>query len=176
MIDDGSKDDSANICKKYCDMDNRYRYIKQDNSGVSSTRNRGIDLATGEYITFVDADDVISPKYIEQLFVMMQENVDIAAAEHTMQSTEDFVCIGKDRIQIIDAETARQKMFTPNERVIDGYICAKMYRTKLIKGKVRFDERIKFWEDMLFITDALKLAKKCAYVNTALYYYRQNPI
>ena len=59
LIDDGSTDESGKICDKYGAKDKRIKVIHQENMGVSSTRNRGIDLSSGEYLTFVDSDDIL---------------------------------------------------------------------------------------------------------------------
>lgn len=57
IIDDGSTDSTAVLCKKYCEKDDRFRYYYQSNSGVSAARNKGLDLCRGDYVTFLDADD-----------------------------------------------------------------------------------------------------------------------
>ena len=67
LIDDGSTDESASICKKYEKKDNRIKYIYKDNSGVGETRNYGIKIATGNYIGFVDSDDEVLPQMYEKL-------------------------------------------------------------------------------------------------------------
>ena len=64
IIDDGSKDETGNICKQLVAKDNRIKYYSQENGGVSSARNKGLQLALNEYILFVDADDYLLPDYI----------------------------------------------------------------------------------------------------------------
>ena len=64
-IDDGSSDNSWNILNSYANKDSRIRVIRQKNSGPGLTRNHGIDLALGEYLFFVDADDYIKPEMLE---------------------------------------------------------------------------------------------------------------
>ena len=59
MINDGSKDSSADICREYCERFSNFKLINQENSGVSAARNKGIDAAQGEYIVFLDADDYL---------------------------------------------------------------------------------------------------------------------
>lgn len=67
LIDDGSTDNSSEICKEYAKIDDRIRFISQSNSGLSVTRNRGIDLATGQYILFLDSDDYLAQDALENL-------------------------------------------------------------------------------------------------------------
>ena len=67
MVDDGSPDNCGNICDEYAKKDNRIKVIHKKNGGVSSARNRGLDVATGEYISFIDPDDIIHPNYYDIL-------------------------------------------------------------------------------------------------------------
>ena len=60
LIDDGSPDKSAEICKEYVAKDSRFRYFKKENGGVSSARNFGIDIANGDFVAFVDGDDIVN--------------------------------------------------------------------------------------------------------------------
>ena len=64
LVDDGSTDDSPQICDYYAKKDDRFRVIHKANGGLSSARNAGLDDAAGEYIAFVDSDDVILPDYL----------------------------------------------------------------------------------------------------------------
>ena len=65
LVDDGSTDQSGIICDKYREKDNRIKVLHKQNGGLSDARNAGIRIAKGEYISFVDSDDVISPIFIE---------------------------------------------------------------------------------------------------------------
>ena len=77
-MDDGSTDHSLEICEKYQSKDKRIRVISQENKGISGARNAGIDIATGEYITFMDSDDVIQSKMYEiMLNHMVSDGLDL---------------------------------------------------------------------------------------------------
>ena len=94
LIDDGSIDGSANVCKRYAERDTRIRYFRKENGGVSSARNVGLDNMLGEFVTFVDSDDqVISGSYQ----TMLNEFAD---------SATDLVCCGivrqNEQGQIVD--------------------------------------------------------------------------
>lgn len=67
LVDDGSPDNSVQICQEYAKDDNRIEIVRQENQGVSVARNNGIDHAAGEYICFVDSDDYIMPNYVSRL-------------------------------------------------------------------------------------------------------------
>jgi glycosyltransferase involved in cell wall biosynthesis len=74
VIDDGSKDDTAIITKKFVDGDERFRYVYQQNQGISAARNAGIEISEGEYIQFLDADDKMPPTKLQFLLQSFKEN------------------------------------------------------------------------------------------------------
>ena len=80
MVNDGSTDNSGQICKEYAARDSRFVYLEQQNSGASASRNRGVEISTGDYVGFVDGDDVVHPKMFEQLLNLCEANdCDIAS-------------------------------------------------------------------------------------------------
>ena len=74
LIDDGSLDKSGKICDAYADRDKRIIVIHKENGGLSDARNKGIDIASGEYITFVDSDDYVEDSFIEDLYTTLINN------------------------------------------------------------------------------------------------------
>lgn len=93
LVDDGSTDDSSSICKKYLNQDLRFKYIYQENAGLSAARNTGITAASGEYITFVDSDDWLDTSAIEILYRNLKKyDADIAAGNYNMynDSKQEF--------------------------------------------------------------------------------------
>jgi glycosyltransferase involved in cell wall biosynthesis len=85
LIDDGSTDDSGQICDEFSSLDRRFRVIHKENGGVSLARNAGIDLASGRYIAFVDPDDYLSHDFYEKLYNALVENdTDIAVSGVTL--------------------------------------------------------------------------------------------
>ena len=77
LVDDGSPDNSGKICDEYAARDSRIRVIHKKNGGLSSARNAGLDIATGDYVTFVDSDDYIASDIYEKLVACMIDGVDI---------------------------------------------------------------------------------------------------
>ena len=73
LVDDGSPDNCGKICDKYKEKDDRIKVIHKKNGGLSDARNAGIDIATGEYITFIDSDDYVAENYIEVLYNLCKE-------------------------------------------------------------------------------------------------------
>ena len=68
LIDDGSTDGSGEICQKFKEKDSRIHLIRQENKGLSAARNRGLEVAQGEYITYIDSDDYVDAFYLETLY------------------------------------------------------------------------------------------------------------
>ncbi|MFB4033716.1 glycosyltransferase family 2 protein, partial [Streptococcus pneumoniae] len=83
LINDGSPDHSADICREYVSKDSRFRYFEKENGGVSSARNLGIEHSKGEYITFIDSDDWVDSDYLEVLYTtLLEEGADIAVSTY----------------------------------------------------------------------------------------------
>lgn len=168
LINDGSTDKSLEICNKYAGIDSRIVVINKENTGVSDSRNTGLKVAKGDWISFVDSDDWIDKNMIKK----MQSKV---------VSTNFNVCIcnyynvvqGKNIMNILNVEN--------NQSFIDevlgcsgGFLCNKLYKRDLI-DKQKFDDGICMCEDLLF---NLKLANnnKVNYciIEDPLYYYYKN--
>jgi len=88
LVNDGSTDKSKEICGKYCKQDNRFQLLNQENQGLSAARNKGVEISTGEYIVFVDSDDIIKTNYLEKLMQYMAEDVDIVECIFTVKKME----------------------------------------------------------------------------------------
>ena len=90
LINDGSPDNSAEICREYAAKDSRFRYFEKENGGVSSARNLGIERSEGVYITFVDSDDWVEPDYLEVLYsIIVQEKADISVSTYKQFNTKE---------------------------------------------------------------------------------------
>lgn len=94
LVDDGSTDGSGEICDQYAAGNDRVRVVHQENRGLSAARNAGLDCAKGEYIAFVDSDDVVLPNFIETLYkLLIKYQADIAACAYVKCQTEDLAHI-----------------------------------------------------------------------------------
>ena len=91
MINDGSTDGSKEICERFCLQDNRFKLVTQENQGLSAARNRGVKESVGQYIMFVDSDDVINTKVIEVLLTCMKTDVDIVECRLTINKEEFYL-------------------------------------------------------------------------------------
>ena len=88
LIDDGSDDGSREICEDICKKDERFVIIRQEHIGVSAARNRGLEKAKGQYLFFLDSDDVIHPRLLEELHLLLKKKK--AGMAYGMQQLESF--------------------------------------------------------------------------------------
>ena len=175
LIDDGSPDNSGRICDKYAEKDNRIRCIHKQNGGVSSARNMGLDMAEGEFITFVDSDDYIGKDYL-LLFANHKEY--------------DLIFTGLHRFGAIDKEwfgeaeviyptiqalaEAWMSCFEETHITLGGlnFAACKALRAKYIKEHdLRFDSRMRKGEDTCFLYEWMKYGKNAIQVKGNEYYY-----
>jgi len=173
LIDDGSKDESGNICDEYGKKDKRIKVIHIDNGGVSKARNIGLDQAKGQYITFIDADDYVEENYIEQLYEQCKiDNVDISITGTTdfKDDNLEIECKSRKYKKIINSETAIKEIL--NEKFFVSVIWGKMYKKELWNN-IRFNLNTKIAEDLEVLYVILK---KCNLINVdttkLLYNYR----
>lgn len=174
-INDGSTDKSSEKLRGFSLADNRVKVVNKENGGVSEARNVGLDIARGEYVTFVDADDYIKPKMIRDLVSKLEENkCDIAFC--TRCRIYHDIEIEGDVEYSVKVFNISELNISETNTIYDWSISfGKLYRRDLI-GSVRFPKDIKYGEDLYFATDVWKNAKKAVYVNSAYYGYRYNQL
>ncbi|MEQ8155642.1 MAG: glycosyltransferase [Clostridiaceae bacterium] len=187
LIDDGSKDNSYQICEAWAKKDNRIQVVRQKNSGVSAARNRGIDIATGKYITFVDADDYLFDKACEaMLSSLIKESVDIVIGNKVFLINnkifnnklykKDLIIRenNKDLFEL-DMFTYRFDDLMNKVEYLSCGVTAKLFKKSLIdKYRLRFLENCHYGEDVLFNLHILESAKRVAYINNNVYCFCVN--
>lgn len=174
IVDDGSTDSSGLICEKYFKIDSRVKVIHKKNGGQSSARNLGLDLASGDYIGFVDSDDWISANMYEKLIIKaIQNNSDIVASNiWYMKKNKKIKKYSKTNSDLdFNRLTAMEEIFT-NENLTFSP-CNKLYKKKLFDF-LRFDEKI-ILEDMDISYQLIDKSEIISYLSEPLYYYRYNP-
>ena len=141
LVDDGSADDSGRICDAYAEKDPRIRVIHKENGGLSSARNAGLDLASGEYIGFVDSDDWIEPEmYAEMLSLLKKYNARMVCAgryEVDGDTGEKTVGLCPEREEVVSGETLAGRIFLWDQ--CDSAACDKLYCRELFDG-IRYPE------------------------------------
>ena len=172
LINDGSTDNSIEICSKYSNK--KIKIFNQNNKGVSIARNVGISLATGQYIMFVDADDMVSKNYIENLITSIEEtNTDMVVCGYTKEKTELVHKKNSQEIkgEIINANTMLENMMENNLQ--EGYLWNKIFKKSIINdNSLEFKEGVNVWEDLYFVIEYLSKSNKIFTINEKLYYYR----
>ncbi len=175
IINDGSTDNSLEICREFAKKDSRIRIITQENSGVSVARNRGIEEAKGEYITFVDADDYICPEMLYDM-ISLSKNSDIVFSgskrvtpqqEKLLSENiyEQFKSISKQEI----IEKRALQMF---QKGIMSYAWGKLFKTSIIRENgINFCTEFSIAEDTIFLFDYLKFSKTFSCTGTSPYFY-----
>lgn len=175
LVNDGSTDESLNICQKYKRKDKRIVIVNKDNGGLSDARNFGIDKSIGKYITFVDSDDWLDEDTIEvALDYLKKNNADISV--YGMSIDNDERCIKEKKPKkkyILDSEKAL--IYLNSFKGIDCSACNKLYKKVLFKD-VRFPVG-KLCEDMYTIYKLIDKAKVVTIPKAKYHYYqRQNSI
>lgn len=177
VIDDNSTDNSYKICSKYLKMHSNLILRKNDKKGVSSARNLGISFATGEIITFCDADDYFDIGAMEQVIKIFNVNheINIVTVGYKRVDFEGNIikkyCFEKEKI--ITAE--KLIYLTLQDDKVMGSVWNKFFRSHLLK-KIRFDETLSYCEDMHFVINVLSnnRKEKVYLLNKAIYNYVVN--
>ena len=171
LVDDGSPDTCPVMCDEYAKKHEKIRVIHQENKGLSGARNTGIDNAKGEYLAFVDSDDLWSPHFLESLYKALKENdADIAQCRWEYMHGDELK-------EAYDAD-AKTVCFTGREMLANLYIQTgayyvvawnKLYKKELFEN-IRYPEG-RIHEDEATTYKLFDLAKKCVFVDNALYGY-----
>ena len=180
LINDGSTDASASICREYVAKDARFRYFEKENGGVSSARNLGIERSGGAYITFIDSDDWVEFDYLEVLYsAIIQDSADISVSSYRTyeMSRNQWLFHAFKRVE-------HQKVFSKQELIsklifLNGHDCSfgfascKLVRKSILTG-IWFNESTHLGEDMEFWFKLYLVAEKVVFSNRDTYIYRKN--
>ena len=178
LVDDGSTDASAAICREYCEKDGRFRLFQKENGGASSARNLGLDHAGGPYLYFLDSDDEIVPGALEKLVACARENnADLVFFEGRTKTENGGFSTG---------QYDYHRQYAPGEpfRMMEEMAAHKefhvgtplffMEKALFDANRLRFREGI-ISEDMIMAYQLFSLAKRAAHVHEYLYIRRYRP-
>jgi len=180
LIDDGSTDKSGEICLRYSRQDVRFNYTKKENGGLSSARNLGLELATGEFVLFVDSDDFIDTDAVARLVEIMQgENLDILCTNYRV-ITDNKVSQGLWLKNIYDEVATGEDYlyYTLKNNQYSSIVCDKMYRLEYLNEfGFKFMDGITH-EDEHFTPRVMLHARRVKYENMMFYNYvkRENSL
>lgn len=170
LVNDGSTDGSQAICEHYCQTDKRFRLMNQTNQGLSAARNKGVEISTGEYIVFVDSDDVIKINYLEKLMQYMTEDVDIVECIFTVKKMEFLDENIETTTIIFEGDSNEAVKFFPNH-TLNVNAVTKLYRREIVEAVPYIDGVI--FEDVYCGIGMLKYIRKIIKIDYKGYYYRQ---
>lgn len=172
LVDDGSPDSCPVICDEWASKDSRIKVIHKENGGVSSSRNAGLDVSSGEYIMFVDSDDTIHPKMVEILYkVLVQEKCDISMCNWKKVSditspNNAYYSSDKFKITSFEGDNVFALLFNSNLPLISA-LWAKLYKSEFFKN-IRFPLG-KIHEDEKVIPEILNMCHKLSYIDYKMY-------
>lgn len=174
LVDDGSTDQSGNICDEYAGMDSRIKVIHKKNEGVSAARNTGIEVASGERIIFVDSDDCIHPQLLESYRELDDDSVTLLCDYTTdMEEWKRFSLNDiQEHMEFVDREKF-MKLFYKDymNPPFNKYFWADIIR----EHQIRFPEDMSLGEDLIFNMKYLAAVKRdYRIMHGPFYYYREN--
>lgn len=173
LVDDGSKDRGGELCDRYAAQDSRIRVIHQQNQGVSKARNAGLDAAQGDYLVFIDSDDLVKPDFLQVLYQnLLQYDADIACCGAVTQGGEipvnDILPLVRRSRVITDPEEFYGDI-AANSEIYWSCIWAKLFRADLAK-QYRF-RALRYGEDQLYMFDLFSRKPKVHLDTYEGYYY-----
>ena len=175
LVDDGSTDNTGDICDNLKKKDKRINVIHIHNSGVSNARNIGIKQSKGNYIAFVDSDDYIELNMYEEMvsIINSKELPDIVSSGfiYETEKGQKFACSKKssNKIDILNKKEAFEEIFSGR---IGAYIWNKLFRKDLLlSNNLLFDIDISSGEDLLFLCQVIESASKIYHINKDYYHY-----
>ena len=190
-INDSSPDNSLSILEEYAEKDKRIKIITKDNTGVSNARNSGLDIASGEYIMFIDADDWVSINICEAMYnIAKEKNIDVVMCDYIKEfsnvSKQNYtfdknICFNKDDVK---HKLYRRMIGLYNDELAHPEkadnlctIWAKLYKRSIIEDNdIRFYDirKIGTYEDGLFNLDVFRCTNTVFYVAEGMYHYRKD--
>lgn len=182
MVNDGSKDESETICKRFLEYDARFRYFTKENGGVSSARNLGLDNVKGDFITFIDSDDWIAENHLELLINSIKKtNSDIVVScykefDNNIDTYYTIVYTKQEKNLLNFEKMNRDDFLTIFPKLMSLNVCfnnavAKLFRKELVNN-LRFDTSIKYGEDLDFYFSLYLNVESISYVDELTYVYR----
>lgn len=171
LINDGSQDESGRIADAFAARDARVRVVHQTNEGIAAERNTGVCMARGQYIAFVDSDDLVTPDYLSYLYgLLLSHGADVAVAGHRKFS-------GDAPARPAEQPAAEREMRADEaiEALCYGklgvYVWGKLFRREMLEG-IKFPAG-KLYEDVAVVYRVLSKAKRVVQSAHCVYYWRQ---
>lgn len=177
VVDDGSTDNSLEVCNEWANKDSRIKVIHQENGGSSVARNRGIEEAAGEYLMFVDSDDFVSHDYVKKLYEELVKNgTDISFCNYRYvnvegEETDNNNYTVYERNDVFDGTDTLRLFENRAYKTFFDVMWNKIYKSELFEG-VRFPEGVSVVEDIAVLPILYHKANRVSVISDKLYNYR----
>lgn len=189
LIDDGAKDRSPEICDRLATRDSRIKVVHQTNMGLGLTRNTGLKYATGAFVTFIDSDDYIGERHIEDLHSAISQNdADAVLGFYSSVNQNGVVTAKENKLKpgLYNKERIFREILLPlfgteetcpYDAVVESSCCMNLYRTSIInENNIRFtSEKEAVAEDQFFNIDFCMKSNRVAVAQVNDYFYYENP-
>lgn len=172
LVDDGSQDNSLNICTEFANADARIKVLHQKNYGVSAARNNALHIAEGKYITFIDGDDYVEKKYLENLLdAIGKDNVQLGICGfREIYSETKTIKLQTMKSCYLSNSCLYKELFLTNN--IRGYLWNKIFlRSIILNNNIYLNEQLTIREDQDFIFRYLKYTENGFFVDNCAYNY-----
>lgn len=180
VVNDGSNDDTLKICKKYARKDNRIVIINNENKGVSYSRNCGIEISSGDYVTFVDSDDYLDLNCFEIILSKFNKDVDFVRYNFKLDGDKGFNNnLYELREQLIELNEKTRcdifRHFLTRYNPIPNLVMLLVIKAEIAK-KIQFNEKLSMMEDVDFYIKLMLISNKVYFCDEKLYNYYVNPM
>jgi glycosyltransferase involved in cell wall biosynthesis len=173
VVDDGTPDNAGHIADECAQKDKRIKVIHQKNGGLSAARNSGYDIASGEYIVFVDSDDALAPDYVEYMLGVIETTNTDTAMSLNKYDIFNQAQIGMDKIEVINADEVLENI---EYNIWGQEVWNKIYKKSYLdKHGIRHIPEILFGEGNTFNHYVLQNVGSVGVGRRRVYYYRYNP-
>lgn len=170
LVDDGSVDATLSLCRKLAEEDRRIRIFYQENAGVSAARNRGLEEARGEYVLFVDADDLLLSNSVLTLYTAARNDVDFVMGTHELFrgfQRENWGCAPRELTFPLTENAGEVQMLA-------GVVCGQMYRSSILREyNIRFPVGLPYGEDTVFNLQFFQFAQRGTVLEEVVYRRRK---
>ena len=191
LVDDGSPDNSGSICEEYAKKDKRIKVIHKENQGLGMARNSGLELATGEFVCFVDSDDWLAENAVETwIRYQIIDNADMVMCNYDKRDNNNSLIyqyrIVNEAVSYNTADDVRANIFWPmigqkstvkNDFTVNMCVWTNLYKRNIIQdNNIKFlSEREYLSEDICFNLQYLLNCNSAVVIPESLYNYRYNP-
>lgn len=160
LVNDGSNDKTSSVCGEYEKKDSRIRFYNREHTGRSASLNYALSMVSGEFLSFVDADDAIAEDFLEILYKnIIREEADISLIGYVEMLDEKV-------LNAMDRHKKEKNVFLEIFKNYQGFLTNKMYKCSIVRnGNLSFEKDLSMCEDLLFTFQYLLLTNKAAYSN-----------